>query len=272
MTTTHGGSRVSRTVLELSFQLGSSPTHPPDVNTAIRALRDVLPADSVGRFDVDLTTGRSLLASDPPEHSSPHIAEMLLKHAPDHPTMRSLLRHPRDQSPRRVSDLLPILDWQQTLVYHDVFAPMGVQYNVSFLTRPMSSGTLAGWSFSRSKQDFADHDMELAASIQLVMASLDRLHSLKPLQGNPEATEQARTRAGLTIPELEVLQLLARGMTASQIGRVRRISARTVGKHLQHAYHKLGTHDRLLAVDFCRQLGLIPEPRLPEHPDRSLQP
>jgi DNA-binding CsgD family transcriptional regulator len=57
------------------------------------------------------------------------------------------------------------------------------------------------------------------------------------------AVAQAAVAAGLTAREAEVLSALARGATASQVARELQISPRTVHKHLEHVYRKLGvTH------------------------------
>jgi ATP/maltotriose-dependent transcriptional regulator MalT len=60
--------------------------------------------------------------------------------------------------------------------------------------------------------------------------------------------------------EREVLKLLATSSTAARIGRELRISERTVHKHLENLYGKLGVHDRLAAVLRAQDLGLL-EPR-----------
>jgi len=54
--------------------------------------------------------------------------------------------------------------------------------------------------------------------------------------------------ARLTNREHEVLQLVATGRTAACIGHELQISERTVHKHLENAYLKLGVHDRISAV------------------------
>jgi ATP/maltotriose-dependent transcriptional regulator MalT len=56
---------------------------------------------------------------------------------------------------------------------------------------------------------------------------------------------------------VEVLQLIAAGRTALAVSHHLRISVRTVHKHLEHIYDKLGCRDRLVAVQRSRQLGLI---------------
>nr|WP_269811082.1 LuxR C-terminal-related transcriptional regulator [Kineosporia rhizophila] len=64
-------------------------------------------------------------------------------------------------------------------------------------------------------------------------------------------------REGVTSRELEVLSLVAAGLTAAAVARRCGISTRTVHKHLEHAYTKLGCHDRLSAVLQLRDAGLL---------------
>lgn len=60
----------------------------------------------------------------------------------------------------------------------------------------------------------------------------------------------------LTPREREVLRLLGDGLTADAIGRRLGVSPRTVHKHQQNLYRKLGTTDRLAAVLHGQRLGL----------------
>src|ERR1700753_724692 len=123
---------------------------------------------------------------------------------------------------------------------------MGVRHNVSFLMRPLgTSPVTVGWSFSRYF-DFSDDELEFAAWIQPVLAALEALPP--PVEVDEPVLDDRRQRAGLTVRELDVLTLLAGGMTAAAIARARRISPRTVHKHLENAYGKLGVADRLVGV------------------------
>jgi DNA-binding CsgD family transcriptional regulator len=63
----------------------------------------------------------------------------------------------------------------------------------------------------------------------------------------------------LTSREIEVLQLAALGMTTQSMARALWISPRTVGKHLENTYAKLGVHDRISALARVRRLGLLQE-------------
>jgi DNA-binding NarL/FixJ family response regulator len=57
--------------------------------------------------------------------------------------------------------------------------------------------------------------------------------------------------------ELEVLRLVARGLTNRAIGRQLSISEATVKTHLVHAFDKLGVDDRTAAVTVALERGLL---------------
>lgn len=57
--------------------------------------------------------------------------------------------------------------------------------------------------------------------------------------------------------ELEVLRLVARGLTNREIGRELRISEATVKSHVLHLFQKLGVSDRTAAVTRALERGLI---------------
>jgi DNA-binding NarL/FixJ family response regulator len=63
-------------------------------------------------------------------------------------------------------------------------------------------------------------------------------------------------QAGLTPREIEVLGLVASGMTNAQIAKDLFISLRTVETHLTSIYHKLGVTSRAAATRFALEHGL----------------
>ena len=64
----------------------------------------------------------------------------------------------------------------------------------------------------------------------------------------------------LTARELEVLGLVAKGRTNSEIGQALYIGEATVKTHLLHAFAKLGVDDRTAAVTTAIGRGLLPAP------------
>jgi HD-GYP domain-containing protein (c-di-GMP phosphodiesterase class II) len=65
--------------------------------------------------------------------------------------------------------------------------------------------------------------------------------------------------AGLTVREIEVLKLLARGMSNKEIASTLFISAKTVANHVEHIYAKINASTRAAAGLFAMQNGLLPE-------------
>ncbi|GAA1937501.1 response regulator transcription factor [Nocardioides marmoribigeumensis] len=65
------------------------------------------------------------------------------------------------------------------------------------------------------------------------------------------------TTDSLTGRERATLALPADGLTAVAIARRLAVSPRTVNKHLEHLYRKLGVRDRLQAVLVARDAGLV---------------
>ncbi|HEX3609974.1 MAG TPA: HD domain-containing phosphohydrolase [Solirubrobacterales bacterium] len=65
--------------------------------------------------------------------------------------------------------------------------------------------------------------------------------------------------AGLTRREVEVLRLLARGLSNKEIAQRLVISPKTAGNHVEHIYAKIGASNRAAASLFAVQHGLLPE-------------
>ena len=68
--------------------------------------------------------------------------------------------------------------------------------------------------------------------------------------------------AGLTAREVEVLILLARGMSNKQIAGRLVITPKTAGNHVEHIYAKIGATSRATAAMFAVQHGLLPEEKI----------
>lgn len=113
---------------------------------------------------------------------------------------------------------------------------------------------------SKTGRDFSEDDLALARRIQPLLAVIARQHDVLGGQapGGQERADAARVAAtfGLTARESAVLQLLTEGLTAGAIGSRLAISTRTVHTHLDHAYRKLGVHDRLMAVRVAQECGM----------------
>jgi DNA-binding NarL/FixJ family response regulator len=58
---------------------------------------------------------------------------------------------------------------------------------------------------------------------------------------------------------VEVLRLVARGLSNKQIAQRLVVSPKTVGSHVEHVYAKIGASSRAEACLFAMRHGLLPE-------------
>ncbi len=109
-------------------------------------------------------------------------------------------------------------------------------------------------------EPFTESEMDIARQLHRLLAGLDRHHLAFARWSSGAGPVRRETAAdiGLTPRELAVLALLAEGLTAASIGRQLLITERTVHKHLQRSYTKLGVTDRLGAVLRAQRIGLLP--------------
>jgi DNA-binding CsgD family transcriptional regulator len=79
-----------------------------------------------------------------------------------------------------------------------------------------------------------------------------------PVTG-PFTVNTARVEAlGITPRELEVLQLIAEGLSTKQMAGRLFVSENTVKTHTSHVFEKLGANRRTQAVQLAKEQGLLP--------------
>ena len=64
--------------------------------------------------------------------------------------------------------------------------------------------------------------------------------------------------AGLSPREIEILRLVARGLSSREIADALVLSTKTVRNHTEHIYAKIGAGNRVAASLFAVQNGLLP--------------
>ena len=74
-----------------------------------------------------------------------------------------------------------------------------------------------------------------------------------PTEGPPAGSPSEH----LSERELEVLRLVASGMSNAEVSRALFVSLATVKKHINNIYRKLGTHNRTSAVARAGELNLL---------------
>jgi DNA-binding CsgD family transcriptional regulator len=106
-----------------------------------------------------------------------------------------------------------------------------------------SRGDHAVFNIHQGGHDFTDEDLALARQLQPLLMLLDRQAAL-----SAQLTLGLTERFQLTSRQVAILSLLREGRSVPAIGARLCCSPRTVEKHVEHIYRKLGVRDRLSAV------------------------
>jgi ATP/maltotriose-dependent transcriptional regulator MalT len=123
-----------------------------------------------------------------------------------------------------------------TPFYAEVMRPLGIEHELKvFLTAPRGEARY----FALAREPGRDFDERDRGLLSLLRPHLDRLR---------QAWEKRRCEGVLTHRELEVLELVAQGLTNRQVAHALFISPATVRTHLEHIYEKLGVRTRTGAV------------------------
>ncbi|GAA1830181.1 response regulator transcription factor [Microlunatus capsulatus] len=136
-----------------------------------------------------------------------------------------------------------ILARRRRLPLERALAAMAMEHQLSVVYR-QHGPTHRAFVLARGGSDFSDDDLVVAQVVQRSLAALDHQVAVMQRMTRPAAAADL----GLTGRELAVLQLMAEGTTIRRAARELACSPRTVEKHLENAYRRLGVRDRLNAV------------------------
>jgi DNA-binding CsgD family transcriptional regulator len=133
---------------------------------------------------------------------------------------------------QRISDCLPYARFRRGALFNDYYRRIGIHHAVAVPVF-VRDGLLVSFVLNRSRRDFSDRERTL---LDLLRPQLARLY------------RRASQLDRLTAREAEILHWVALGKSDRQIGAILGISARTVQKHLEKAYPKLGVESRTAAA------------------------
>jgi HD-GYP domain-containing protein (c-di-GMP phosphodiesterase class II) len=114
----------------------------------------------------------------------------------------------------------------------------------------------------RPERSAAEAAAELRADVKAGRYDVDAVEAVLRAAGH-RVPRRREGPAGLTPREVEVLTLLARGLSNKQIAQRLVISPKTVANHAEHIYAKINASTRAAAGLFAMQHGLLPEEGFP---------
>ncbi len=151
----------------------------------------------------------------------------------------------------RISDSLSQARFRKTALYNDYYRRVGLSHAIALPIR-VDGRELVSFVLNRQGVDFDDRELALLDCLRRPLARLfDRVQAAERPAVVFDAARLARL--GLTRREREVMQWVAAGKTDKDVAALLGLSPRTVHKHLQRIYTKLGVETRTAAV--MRALG-----------------
>jgi hypothetical protein len=207
------------------------PAPQPDLASRLLALlTSAVSADSVSYTSFD-SAGAAVTWQVSPAQTGAFSGsgELFRSLVHQHPVL-GYQRRTSDGRAWRISDFLSDRQFRALGLYQDFYRPTGVRYQLA-ATVPDASGGLIGLALNRRGRDFADHDRWLVNVLRPHVRQAHAVHTLltAALPAGP-ATDHGDEL--LTRRQRQILQLVADGHTDRAIGRLLRISSRTVETHL----------------------------------------
>ena len=211
----------------------------------VQVLARLVPNELTTLSRCDLHSARRSVVGVPPGAVGADEREAFDRHFREHPLVRYHAIE-RGAFAHRISDSIPQARFRESALYNDYYRRVGLSHALALPVR-MDGQELASFVLNRRGRDFSDRELALLDVLRRPLARLfDREHAPSPRQA---ALDQAvLARFGLTGRESEVLQWVAAGKTDRDIALLLQCSPRTVHKHLQRVYTKLGVETRTAAV------------------------
>jgi HD-GYP domain-containing protein (c-di-GMP phosphodiesterase class II) len=85
----------------------------------------------------------------------------------------------------------------------------------------------------------------------------DAVEAVLSVSGHPSRRARPKALAGMTQREIEVLRLVAAGLTAKEAARRLDVSPKTIDHHIQRIYGKIGVTTRAAAALYAVEQGLL---------------
>jgi DNA-binding CsgD family transcriptional regulator len=178
----------------------------------------------------------------------PAALEVFRAHLAEHPlVVRYRAAGIGAGGPARISDVVSRQAFRRLGIYSEYFRHVPTDDQIAFVVPGPRDGERVGITLSRAGREFGQEDSAVLSSIMAPVSSALRRSGTR-YRARATAAAGAGGLTGLSGRETQVLELAAAGRTNLAIARAIDVSPRTVAKHLEHIYRKLGVSGRAAAV------------------------
>jgi DNA-binding CsgD family transcriptional regulator len=218
----------------------------------VSCLRELVPSDYVSCDEGDLPRRRveGFIFPEVP----PGLMPAFERHMGEHPLGDNFQRT-GDLRARTISDFLSATRFRDLGLYSEFFRHIDVEDQLGVCI-PVPGGRLIGVTATRSSRSFTSRDRRCLDLLRphLVQAH-ENVRFLIELQSRNRDDDDRLPLTDMTGREREVLTYVERGRTNAEIGIILGVSGRTVQKHLERVFRKLGVETRTAAVHRLRELA-----------------
>ncbi len=126
-----------------------------------------------------------------------------------------------------------------------------------YVYRALRAGA-SGFLLKDAEPEDLVHAVRVVAAGEAVLAPAVTRRLIERFTRRDQGADGAAATRGLTARERDVLRLVASGMSNVEIAQELRVSRETVKTHVSRVLVKLGLRDRIQAVVYAHQHGLLP--------------
>lgn len=214
----------------------------------LRALRYAIPAEWCALNELPADLPHTVSITEPAAPAEMHTA--FARYGEQNPLVAFYLET-SDGRATRFSDVVTRRELHSLDVYREVYAPLGVEYQIAFTLPGSSTQRLLGIALSRAKRDFTatERDLLNLARPYLIQAYRNAVAHTALARGVGRQLVLSDLRElGLTERQAQVLRLVAMGHSDESAAATLAIAPRTAQKHLEHCYRTLEVSDRSQAA------------------------
>jgi DNA-binding CsgD family transcriptional regulator len=236
---------LERALLALGALSECAASEDQFARNAVACLPRLVASDLTTLSICDLATGQRRVMSDVPAAIPACAIQAFDRHFHEHPLVRAHGRNP-DSVTRRMSDLVSFAQFERSALFDEYYRPIGIAH-VMAVPVHVRGHELVSFVLNRSRRDFSERERDC---LELIRAHLGNLFRVgREMEGARAAWGvPAAGAVPLTAREHQVLSWLCAAKTDRDIAGILGISHRTVHKHLQRIYEKLGVETRTAAV------------------------
>ncbi|HEY7741535.1 MAG TPA: LuxR C-terminal-related transcriptional regulator [Burkholderiales bacterium] len=195
----------------------------------------------------DLDQGHRSVVSDQPGAISPRAIEVFNCHFHEHPLVRAHGRDPGAVT-RRITDCVAPEAFRASALYNEYYRAIRIDHVIA-VPIYVDHRFLVSFVLNRSRSGFGDRERELLEIARPHLANLYRLGiAADRVREVPADISFDIASVPLTPREREVLDWVAAGKTNRDIAAILGARPRTVEKHLERIYEKLGVETRTAAA------------------------